>query len=176
MNDKTSWRIELDHSSRALGALLDQGVPRLGTSSWLDRMEDELRRVSSALVGFGAEVDDGLYDDVVAEAPRLAPAVGRLRHQQYELQQRIDTCLSTVSTGESDPESVEIEGAWEPHPNPIEVGKDPMVIIRPEGAWDEPGVLEHSSVRPATNPNKDEMPEEDWPAELDKQMKRLRGE
>ena len=108
MDDTTSFRIELDQSSRALSALLDQGVPRLGTSSWLDRMEHELRRVSSTLVAFGTEVDEGLYDDVVADAPRLAPAVGRLRHQQYQLQRRIDSCLSTVCADQSDPESLEL--------------------------------------------------------------------
>ena len=109
MNDTTSWRIELDQSSRALGALLDQGVPRLGTGGWLDRMELELRRVSCALVGFGAEVDDGLYDDVVAQAPRLAPALGKLRHQQYELQQRVGRCLVSVSEPEPDAASVEVD-------------------------------------------------------------------
>ena len=108
MTEETSWRIELDQSSRALGALLDQGIPTLGTGSWLDRMELELQRLSKALVGFGAEVDEGLYDDIVAEAPRLAPAVGRLRHQQFDLQQRIDTCLSSVADAEPDPGSVEV--------------------------------------------------------------------
>jgi hypothetical protein len=108
MNDSTSWPIELDQSSRALTALLGQGVPRLGTGSWLDRMELELRRVSRALVGFGAEVDEGLYDDVVADAPRLVPAVGRLRHQQYELRQRVDTCISTFAGAQADPVSVEV--------------------------------------------------------------------
>ena len=73
----------------------------------------------------------------------------------------------------SDHEYIEIECALEPHPDPILVGKDPMVIIRPEGEWDEPGVLEHSSVRPATNPQQDEVQDESWSAELDKQMKRL---
>lgn len=108
MNDRTSWRIELDQSSRALSALLDQGVPRLGTGGWLDRMEMELRRVSRALVGFGTEVDSGFYDDIVAEAPRLAPAVGRLRHLQYDLRQQVDTCITTVADSEPDPVSVEV--------------------------------------------------------------------
>lgn len=108
MAETTSWRVELDQSGRALGALLDQGVPRVGTSSWLDRMEQELRRLSSALVGFGAEVDSGLYDEVVADAPRLAPAVGQLRHEQYDLRQRVDCCLDSVSDREPDPASVEL--------------------------------------------------------------------
>jgi hypothetical protein len=107
MYDEISWEIELDQSSRALTALLDQGVPRLGTSGWLDRLESELRKTAHALVGFGAQVDDGLYDDVVAQAPRLAPAIGKLRHQQYELRQHVDTCLVTIAAGAPDPGVVE---------------------------------------------------------------------
>ena len=32
-------------------------------------------------------------------------------------------------------EYIEIECQLEPHPDPIEIGKDPMLFIRPEGAW-----------------------------------------
>jgi hypothetical protein len=35
------------------------------------------------------------------------------------------------------------------HPNPIRLGEDPMVTIRPEGAWDRPGPLELSNLRPS---------------------------
>ncbi len=48
-----------------------------------------------------------------------------------------------------------------------------MVIIRPEGAWDEPGVLERSSDRAATNPIGDEPADDIWEAELRNQIKRL---
>jgi predicted GNAT family N-acyltransferase len=34
-----------------------------------------------------------------------------------------------------------------PVTNPVQIGIDPMVLVRPEGAWDEPGVLE------SINPN-----------------------
>ena len=83
----------------------------------------------------------------------------------------------------SDHEYIEIECQLEPHPDPIEVGKNPMVIIRPEGDWDQPGVLERSSNRPATNPTGESPPGEDppgehppdekWPEELKKRMKHL---
>jgi predicted GNAT family N-acyltransferase len=53
----------------------------------------------------------------------------------------------------SDHEYIEILGRFEPHPNPITISGDPFVIMRPEGRWDEPGVLEQSRDRPATNPH-----------------------
>ena len=40
----------------------------------------------------------------------------------------------------------------EPHPDPITVNSDPFVIIRPEGEWNSPGVLEASSARAPTSP------------------------
>jgi len=39
-----------------------------------------------------------------------------------------------------------------PHPNPITLDSDPYEIIRPEGAWDRPGPLDHSANRPVTSP------------------------
>lgn len=53
----------------------------------------------------------------------------------------------------SDHEYVEISAELPPHEDPITMASDPYVIIRPEGDWDEPGVLDHSAARPATNPH-----------------------
>lgn len=81
-----------------------------------------------------------------------------------------------ISSGKftfSDHDYIEIECQLEPHPDPIAVGKNPMVLIRPEGNWDEPGVLEHSATRPATNPTGDDPPEENWPKELKKRVEQL---
>jgi predicted GNAT family N-acyltransferase len=39
-----------------------------------------------------------------------------------------------------------------PHPNPITLDSDPYEIIRPEGAWDRLGPLDHSATRPVTSP------------------------
>ena len=52
----------------------------------------------------------------------------------------------------SDHEYVEILCDLEPHPEAITGAEDPLVMIRPEGDWDRPGVLDHSAARPATNP------------------------
>jgi len=38
------------------------------------------------------------------------------------------------------------------HPEAIGIGADPYVIIRPEGDWDRPGVLDLSSTRAAASP------------------------
>lgn len=52
----------------------------------------------------------------------------------------------------SDHNYVEVFCDLDAHSDPLTLDKDPMVLIRPEGAWDRPGVLELSSARPATNP------------------------
>jgi predicted GNAT family N-acyltransferase len=40
----------------------------------------------------------------------------------------------------------------DPDPNPISLESDPYVLIRPEGAWHYPGVLEMSADRAPTSP------------------------
>ncbi|MFH6783625.1 MULTISPECIES: GNAT family N-acetyltransferase [Methylobacterium] len=52
----------------------------------------------------------------------------------------------------SDHEYTEMLAELPRDPDAIAVGADPLVIIRPEGRWHLPGVLDRSSVRPATNP------------------------
>ena len=41
---------------------------------------------------------------------------------------------------------------FEPSPDAITLESDPYVIIRPEGEWDEPGVLDRSAGREVTSP------------------------
>ena len=53
----------------------------------------------------------------------------------------------------SDHEYVEIEIDLKPHGEAITMASDPYLIIRPEGAWDAPGVLEQSAIRPITSPH-----------------------
>jgi predicted GNAT family N-acyltransferase len=52
----------------------------------------------------------------------------------------------------SDHEYVEIAGDFARPEDAITLEAGPMIILRPEGRWDEPGVLEKSQLRPATNP------------------------
>ncbi|MDE2112834.1 MAG: GNAT family N-acetyltransferase [Alphaproteobacteria bacterium] len=59
----------------------------------------------------------------------------------------------------SDFDYVEMVLDTEPHPNAITLGTDPYVIIRPEGRWHEPGVLERSAARPVSRPSaRDDTP------------------
>ncbi len=53
----------------------------------------------------------------------------------------------------SDHEYVEMVAQVEAHPAAIRIGSDPLVIIRPEGEWDQAGVLDRSAERPARNPH-----------------------
>jgi predicted GNAT family N-acyltransferase len=46
----------------------------------------------------------------------------------------------------------------EPDPRAITIDSDPYVIIRPEGDWDRPGVLDRSSTRSATSPDREAAP------------------
>lgn len=53
----------------------------------------------------------------------------------------------------SDHRYVEMYGELEPDPKAITMETDPLVMLRPEGSWDEPGVLEESVTRPSLNPH-----------------------
>jgi predicted GNAT family N-acyltransferase len=53
----------------------------------------------------------------------------------------------------SDHEYVEIEAELEARDDALTEDADPIVLLRPEGDWDRPGVLDRSVVRPATNPH-----------------------
>jgi predicted GNAT family N-acyltransferase len=47
----------------------------------------------------------------------------------------------------SDHEYIEMYGDLEPHERALTMDSDPYIMLRPEGRWDEPGVLERSAVR-----------------------------
>jgi predicted GNAT family N-acyltransferase len=49
----------------------------------------------------------------------------------------------------SDHAYIEIVFDTEPHPDAIKLGADPYVLMRPEGRWDRPGVLDRSAHRSA---------------------------
>ncbi len=53
----------------------------------------------------------------------------------------------------SDHEYVEIEAELPELAGAMNADSDPIVLLRPEGAWDKPGVLDRSTDRPATNPH-----------------------
>ena len=53
----------------------------------------------------------------------------------------------------SDHEYVETIRELTPPKDAITIDCDPLVLVRPEGAWDRPGVLDRSTNRPANNPH-----------------------
>jgi len=53
----------------------------------------------------------------------------------------------------SDFDYVEVVAELQRAPDAITIGTDPYVMIRPEGRWHTPGVLEHSAHRPVTRPS-----------------------
>lgn len=53
----------------------------------------------------------------------------------------------------SDHEYVETIRELNPPDDAVTIDSDPMVLLRPEGVWDRPGVLDRSSERPPTNPH-----------------------
>jgi predicted GNAT family N-acyltransferase len=55
----------------------------------------------------------------------------------------------------SDFDYIEVALDMTPHPQAIAIGVDPYVMIRPEGRWHVPGILERSAIRPVTRPSVD---------------------
>ena len=53
----------------------------------------------------------------------------------------------------SDFDYIEMVADIERDPDAITIGTDPYVIIRPEGRWHVPGILEHSAHRPPSRPS-----------------------
>jgi hypothetical protein len=48
----------------------------------------------------------------------------------------------------SDYDYVEMEFALNPPADAVTIDADPFVLLRPEGEWDAPGVLDRSAIRP----------------------------
>ena len=68
-------------------------------------------------------------------------------------QQYFNACVRPRRDGfvVSDHDYVEMIVEATPPADAITLDSDPMMILRPEGAWDEPGVLDRSTARPASN-------------------------
>jgi predicted GNAT family N-acyltransferase len=52
----------------------------------------------------------------------------------------------------SDHAYIEIVFDAEPNPKAVKLGMDPYVLMRPEGRWDRPGILDQSAIRSARKP------------------------
>lgn len=119
----------------------------------------KLERVAVIARHRGTGVDEAL----VLEAFRIAAAKGYRRmigHAQARLvpywSRRFGARLLAGghSFTFSDHTYEPIEFVLEPPTDALAPDSDPLVLVRPEGAWDRPGVLDRSSLRPATNPHR----------------------
>lgn len=70
-------------------------------------------------------------------------------------------------------EYVELVSTLEPHPDPLAIGKDPLVIIRREGAWDQPSQFEPSASVAEPTSTAEDQEHVEWTAELRQRMERL---
>lgn len=52
----------------------------------------------------------------------------------------------------SDHEYIEVERDLVPPPDALHEDTHPLILLRPEGQWDQPGVLDRSASRPANGP------------------------
>ncbi len=103
--ESTTWPAELTRAGERLGRLLDEGADEADASSWLDDLEAALRDLSTALAGFESAVDEGYFEEVVRDAPRLVPAIKRLCESQDELRTTVEEQLLKLHD-ERSPEAV----------------------------------------------------------------------
>jgi predicted GNAT family N-acyltransferase len=106
----------------------------------------------------GGEVARALFDAAYALAERKGyrRVLGYIQARLLPFMKRVGGLRERTGRARfvfSDHEYIEVEKLLSPGDDAIGVDSDPMVMIRPEGAWDRPGVLDHSAYRPATNPH-----------------------
>jgi predicted GNAT family N-acyltransferase len=106
----------------------------------------------------GGEVAKALFDFAYALAARKGyrRVLGYIQARLAPFMQRVGGVH--VRSGRphfvfSDHEYIEVEKLLAPVPDAITADSDPMVLVRPEGDWDRPGVLDRSAIRPASNPH-----------------------
>lgn len=101
MAQMTDWRAALYRTSADLRRVMAEDA---GAPGWSERVHRDLGEVDAALGAFEAEIADGFYDDVIADAPRLAPSVHKLRVEQAHLRTLLDRTMemadSRVEVGE----------------------------------------------------------------------------
>ena len=97
-----SQRSGLREAVTALGAAVQ--MPPEGRDRWGAAVLGALESVQAALTRHTefTELPDGLFADVIEQAPRLANAVGHLRAEHDDLQRRIDGCRASLRTLEAD--------------------------------------------------------------------------
>ena len=106
----------------------------------------------------GGEIARALFEAAYEMAARkgYSRVLGYIQARLLPFMQRVGGVVEREGRPRlvfSDHEYIEVERRLAPCENALGIDSDPMVILRPEGAWDRPGVLDHSAARPATNPH-----------------------
>lgn len=99
-------RIELKH---AMSELELAAAGAAGDATWIDGLRLALAELDEALDAHVAEVeaDDGLLAELIADAPRLASRVRRLRDEHQLLAGRVQACRAMLD--EPDPHEIRQE-------------------------------------------------------------------
>lgn len=99
-------RIELKH---AMSELELAAAGAAGDAAWIDGLRAALDGMDEALAAHVDEVDAeaGLLADLIADAPRLAPRVQRLRDEHPQLEARVRACRAMLD--EPDPHEIRRE-------------------------------------------------------------------
>ena len=106
----------------------------------------------------GGEIARALFDAAYALSARKGYSIvlGYIQARLLPFMKRVGGLRERPGRARftfSDHEYIEVERELAPAIDAIGIDSDPMVMIRPEGAWDHPGVLDRSAHRPATNPH-----------------------
>ncbi|MBS0410676.1 MAG: GNAT family N-acetyltransferase [Proteobacteria bacterium] len=106
----------------------------------------------------GGDIARALFDAAYAMAARkgYGRVLGYIQARLLPFMRRVGGVVEREGRPRlvfSDHEYIEVERLLEPCEDALGIDSDPMVILRPEGAWDRPGVLDLSAARPATNPH-----------------------
>ena len=110
------------------------------------RSDERGGTVTAALIGAAVDLAEQKgYRTLIAHAQERL--VGYWR-REYGFVPREGRPMFTFS----DHAYVEVVRELHPPADALSLDSDPMVLVRPEGAWDRPGVLDRSAARPATNP------------------------
>lgn len=106
----------------------------------------------------GGEIARALFDAAYGMAARKGyrRVLGYIQARLLPFMRRVGGVIEREGRPRltfSDHEYIEVERVLSPCVDALTIDSDPMLILRPEGAWDRPGVLDFSADRPATNPH-----------------------
>jgi len=109
--------------------------------------------------GLGSELVRAAIELCRVKGYRLIYAHSQKRLMEFWAQFSFKPLQGGKEFNFSDFDYVEIVLDAVPHPQAISIGVDPYIMIRPEGRWHVPGILERSALRPVTRPSVDSAKE-----------------